>query len=167
MLGLPAFILTQSTLSEVLLHPTPHQHSPSSLHPSPTLTLLPPPLTNTHPPPSTPHQHSPSSLHPSPTLTLLPPPLTNTHPPPSTPHQHSPSSLHPSPTLTLLPPTLTLLPPPLTNTHPPPSALTNCCDQHPFSLLATRIQQANLFNDPQSKCNILVATDAVGMGLNL
>ena len=32
---------------------------------------------------------------------------------------------------------------------------------------ATRIQQANLFNDPRSKCNVLVATDAVGMGLNL
>ena len=32
---------------------------------------------------------------------------------------------------------------------------------------ATRIQQANLFNDPRSKCNVLVATDAVGLGLNL
>jgi len=32
---------------------------------------------------------------------------------------------------------------------------------------ATRIQQAQLFNDPRSKCNVMVATDAIGMGLNL
>ena len=32
---------------------------------------------------------------------------------------------------------------------------------------ATRVQQAQLFNDPQSDCQIMVATDAVGMGLNL
>lgn len=32
---------------------------------------------------------------------------------------------------------------------------------------ATRVQQAQLFNDPQSNCKIMVATDAVGMGLNL
>ena len=32
---------------------------------------------------------------------------------------------------------------------------------------ATRVQQAQLFNDPQSNCDVMVATDAVGMGLNL
>ena len=35
------------------------------------------------------------------------------------------------------------------------------------SLSATRVQQAQLFNEPQSNCDIMVATDAVGMGLNL
>lgn len=32
---------------------------------------------------------------------------------------------------------------------------------------ATRVQQANLFNSRSSHCNILVATDAIGMGMNL
>jgi ATP-dependent RNA helicase SUPV3L1/SUV3 len=31
----------------------------------------------------------------------------------------------------------------------------------------TRIQQAQLFNDPKSSCDLLVASDAIGMGLNL
>ena len=31
----------------------------------------------------------------------------------------------------------------------------------------TRIQQAKLFNDPHSKYKVLVASDAIGMGLNL
>ena len=30
-----------------------------------------------------------------------------------------------------------------------------------------KMSQANRFNDPEDKCKILVATDAVGMGLNL
>lgn len=30
-----------------------------------------------------------------------------------------------------------------------------------------KLSQANRFNDPSNKCKILVATDAVGMGLNL
>lgn len=33
--------------------------------------------------------------------------------------------------------------------------------------IAVRVEQADKFNDPQSPCNILVATDAIGMGLNL
>ena len=32
---------------------------------------------------------------------------------------------------------------------------------------ATRVQQAKLFNDKDSPCQIMVATDAIGMGLNL
>ena len=32
---------------------------------------------------------------------------------------------------------------------------------------ATRVQQASLFNGRNSKCRVLVATDAIGMGLNL
>ena len=32
---------------------------------------------------------------------------------------------------------------------------------------ATRVQQAQLFNDPKSSCDLLVASDAIGMGLNL
>ncbi|XP_076813131.1 ATP-dependent RNA helicase SUPV3L1, mitochondrial-like isoform X1 [Clavelina lepadiformis] len=31
----------------------------------------------------------------------------------------------------------------------------------------TKIEQAKKFNDPDNKCNILVTTDAIGMGLNL
>lgn len=33
--------------------------------------------------------------------------------------------------------------------------------------LAVRVEQAEKFNDPKSKYDILVATDAIGMGLNL
>ena len=51
--------------------------------------------------------------------------------------------------------------------HPTPHQHSPSTPHQHSSLLATRIQQANLFNDPQSECNILVATDAVGMGLNL
>ena len=36
-----------------------------------------------------------------------------------------------------------------------------------FMISATRVRQAEHFNNPQSKYNILVATDAIGMGLNL
>ncbi|KAI2807677.1 ATP-dependent RNA helicase supv3l1, mitochondrial [Blomia tropicalis] len=32
---------------------------------------------------------------------------------------------------------------------------------------ATKLIQSNKFNDPQDPCNVLVATDAIGMGLNL
>lgn len=35
------------------------------------------------------------------------------------------------------------------------------------SFQATRVEQAHLFNDPTSSCNVMVATDAIGMGLNL
>ena len=45
-----------------------------------------------------------------------------------------------------------IFPPSLSSLPPPP---------------ATRVQQAQLFNDPQSSCDVMVATDAVGMGLNL
>ena len=31
----------------------------------------------------------------------------------------------------------------------------------------TKLAMANKFNDPKDTCKILVATDAVGMGLNL
>ena len=31
----------------------------------------------------------------------------------------------------------------------------------------TKYAQAEKFNDPDNSCNILVATDAIGMGLNL
>lgn len=31
----------------------------------------------------------------------------------------------------------------------------------------TKLAQAQKFNDPNSSCKILVATDAIGMGLNL
>ena len=32
---------------------------------------------------------------------------------------------------------------------------------------ATRVQQAELFNSTDNACKIMVATDAIGMGLNL
>ena len=35
------------------------------------------------------------------------------------------------------------------------------------SFAATKVEQANKFNDPQDDCSILVASDAIGMGLNL
>lgn len=31
----------------------------------------------------------------------------------------------------------------------------------------TKLQQAGKFNDPNDPCKVLVATDAIGMGLNL
>jgi len=31
----------------------------------------------------------------------------------------------------------------------------------------TKLAQAQKFNDPENPCKILVATDAIGMGLNL
>jgi len=31
----------------------------------------------------------------------------------------------------------------------------------------TKLAQAEKFNNPRSGCNVLVATDAIGMGLNL
>lgn len=31
----------------------------------------------------------------------------------------------------------------------------------------TKLAQCNKFNDPKSSCKVLVATDAIGMGLNL
>lgn len=33
--------------------------------------------------------------------------------------------------------------------------------------LGTKLEQAKKFNDPDDPCKILVATDAIGMGLNL
>ena len=36
-----------------------------------------------------------------------------------------------------------------------------------FIHAATKVEQASQFNDPDDDCSILVATDAVGMGLNL
>lgn len=35
------------------------------------------------------------------------------------------------------------------------------------SVLGTKLEQAKKFNDPNDPCKILVATDAIGMGLNL
>lgn len=35
------------------------------------------------------------------------------------------------------------------------------------SSLGTKLAQAKKFNDPNDPCKILVATDAIGMGLNL
>lgn len=35
------------------------------------------------------------------------------------------------------------------------------------SALGTKLEQAKKFNDPNDPCKILVATDAIGMGLNL
>lgn len=32
---------------------------------------------------------------------------------------------------------------------------------------STKLSQANKFNDPGNSCKILIATDAIGMGLNL
>lgn len=34
-------------------------------------------------------------------------------------------------------------------------------------VLGTKLEQAKKFNDPDDPCKILVATDAIGMGLNL
>jgi len=31
----------------------------------------------------------------------------------------------------------------------------------------TKLAQAQKFNDPKNSCSVLVATDAIGMGLNL
>ena len=36
-----------------------------------------------------------------------------------------------------------------------------------FFVSATKVAMAKRFNDPNNSCNVLVATDAVGMGLNL
>ena len=36
-----------------------------------------------------------------------------------------------------------------------------------FFISGTKIAQSKKFNDPQNSCNIMVATDAIGMGLNL
>ena len=33
--------------------------------------------------------------------------------------------------------------------------------------LGTKLLQAQRFNDPNDSCKIMVATDAIGMGLNL
>lgn len=35
------------------------------------------------------------------------------------------------------------------------------------SVSGTKLEQAKKFNDPNDPCKILVATDAIGMGLNL
>ncbi len=44
-----------------------------------------------------------------------------------------------------------------------------CClaDNGMFLSLAVRVEQAEKFNNPDCPVNILVATDAIGMGLNL
>ena len=34
-------------------------------------------------------------------------------------------------------------------------------------ILATKIEQESKFNDPEDECSVLVASDAIGMGLNL
>lgn len=31
----------------------------------------------------------------------------------------------------------------------------------------TKLAQANKFNDPESSCKVMVATDAIGLGINL
>lgn len=31
----------------------------------------------------------------------------------------------------------------------------------------TKLAQANKFNDPNSSCKVMVATDAIGLGINL
>lgn len=36
-----------------------------------------------------------------------------------------------------------------------------------YMCIAVRVKQADMFNDLSSDCNIMVATDAIGMGLNL
>lgn len=36
-----------------------------------------------------------------------------------------------------------------------------------LSFTGTKLSQAKKFNDPDDPCKILVATDAIGMGLNL
>ena len=36
-----------------------------------------------------------------------------------------------------------------------------------FSFAATKVEQAKKFNNPDDDCSVLVASDAVGMGLNL
>ena len=38
---------------------------------------------------------------------------------------------------------------------------------HEFVSAAVRVKQTEMFNDPSSDCNVMVATDAIGMGLNL
>lgn len=38
---------------------------------------------------------------------------------------------------------------------------------HPCFVSATKMEQAYKFNDPSDKCSVLVASDAIGMGLNL
>ena len=39
----------------------------------------------------------------------------------------------------------------------------DCC----FLVSATKMEQAYKFNDPSDECSVLVASDAIGMGLNL
>ena len=34
-------------------------------------------------------------------------------------------------------------------------------------IVATKIEQESKFNDPEDECSVLVASDAIGMGLNL
>ena len=41
------------------------------------------------------------------------------------------------------------------------------CIHQSVMVAATRVQQAELFNETDSSCEIMVATDAIGMGLNL
>lgn len=41
------------------------------------------------------------------------------------------------------------------------------CEVFCHSVLGTKLEQAKKFNDPDDPCKILVATDAIGMGLNL
>lgn len=41
------------------------------------------------------------------------------------------------------------------------------CEVFCHSVLGTKLEQAKKFNDPNDPCKILVATDAIGMGLNL
>lgn len=36
-----------------------------------------------------------------------------------------------------------------------------------FCYTATKLAQAQKFNDPKDPCKVLVATDAIGMGINL
>lgn len=42
-----------------------------------------------------------------------------------------------------------------------------CCVVYGNLPPETRVSQATLFNDPQSEYDVLVASDAIGMGLNL
>ena len=43
----------------------------------------------------------------------------------------------------------------------------NYSEMDSILLSATKVAMGKKFNDPDNSCNVLVATDAVGMGLNL
>jgi len=49
----------------------------------------------------------------------------------------------------------------------PPGKPNSILDKRQILCSGTKLLQAQRFNDPNDSCKIMVATDAIGMGLNL